>query len=1130
VKYKASRKNCLLVCANLVVLLYLAMDISLAARDNDIRFEHLSLEHGLSQSVVFCILQDCRGFMWFGTQNGLDRFDGYTFRQFRNSPKDSCSLSYNSVRVIIEDSSGELWIGTEGGGVNHFNREKENFDRYGYVNDLDPSPDPEINVIITLHEDEDQILWIGTLGGLLRFDRKSQKWTRFVHKDGIPGTMSHNSIRAFYEDHTGIMWIGTEGGGLNAFDPKTGKFTHFKQRPGNPHCLSNNIVYGIFEDSKKNLWVGTREGLNRFDRKTETFIHYRHHPQMEWTLNDNKVRTIFEDSKGNIWIGTEGGGLNRLVSLSENGRFTHYYHQLNNPYSLSYNNVWSIMEDRTGCIWIGTFGGGINRIDPQKQRFFHFRGDPNDPYSFRSIDVSCLYKDREGILWIGTYDSGLNKYDPDTGKFKSYQYDSRDPGSLSSNAVMAIHEDRDGILWVGTLIEGINRFNRDTETFSHYKHIPGTNKGPASNQIYCFYEDLENNLWIGTVKGGLNLYLRKTKEFIYYKNDPNNSETISSNSVNTIYPDREDKNLLWVGTHHSGLDLFNRHTGNCKHYPHDPGNPQSLSHNTVLSIYISPYSPGIIWVGTHGGGLNKFDKKTNTWQLYTEEDVLPNNTICGILEDNNRNLWLSTLNGLCRFNPETGAFNHYDADDGLQSKEFNLGAYFKCREGRLYFGGINGFNIFSPEDIKNNENIPPMVITEFKVLNRGDFQLEKSILETDEITLSYRDTFSFEFAALNYTAPSKNLYVYKLEPHDDNWVQLSHKRDITFTALSPGEYVFRVKGSNNDGVWNDVGTSVKLIITPPFWSTWWFRVLLGLAVLGMFFVMYKLRVRRYKIQRKNLEIEVAKRTQEISHQKEIIEEKNTQLEVSNRELKNSERELRELNATKDKFFSIISHDLRNHLTALLGFSDMLYRSFKKFDDEKKHKYTRSIDQAAKDLYDLLENLLQWARTQTDVLECKPRTFDLGVLIPEVISTYSINAKKKNINLSWQINKNTYAYADKNMVRTVMRNLISNAIKFTEKNGDIKVTANGKDGFVEVSVLDTGVGILSEKKGTLFQIGKARSTRGTAKEKGTGLGLIICKEFVEKNNGRIWFESPIPDGSKKGSAFRFTLPIPGTSDQ
>ena len=1071
--------------------------------------------------------------MWFGTQNGLNRFNGYKFKVFKHNPKESSSLPVNRVKLIYEDSSEILWIGTEGGGLVRFNREKENFTPCRYKNDSDPNPSRDIDIIMTIHEDRNRVLWIGTFGGgLLRFDPERGEWSRFFHKPGIHGTLSNNMIQCFCEDRTGIMWIGTDGGGLNAFDPKTGKFSHFLHQPDIPESLSHNQVDAVIEDGKGNLWVGTWEGLDKFDRKTKKFTHYRHLHEKAESLSHNRIQALFEDSRGTLWIGTGGGGLNRLKSLSE-GTFIHYQNHPNDPYSLSHNTVFSIMEDHTGCIWIGTDGGGINRIDPQKQQFVHFFNEPNNPNSLSYNDISSLYEDRKGVLWIGTYDNGLNRYDRNTGRFKSHKHSSMDPGSLSSNDINSIYEDSEGVLWIGTWGGGINRFHRDTGKFFRYKHKPGTHEGPAGNYIFCFSEDRDNNLWIGTWRGGLNLFLREKNEFFYYKNDLRNPKSISSNGVTTIYPDTENEEFLWVGTYKSGLERFNRHTGTFKHYSHDPGNPNSLSHNSVQSLYISPNYSEVIWIGTRDGGLNKFNKKTKKWLSYNEEDGLPNNTIYGILEDSNKNLWLSTTRGLSRFNPETEEFINYDAGDGLQSNEFNQGAFFKNKNGRFYFGGINGFNAFFPEKITKNLHVPPVVLTDFKIFNK-DVNLGKSISEIKEIRLSHKDyVFSFEFAALNYTGTAKNRYAYKMEGLDEQWIQLNHKRDITFTRLPPGEYVFKVKGSNNDDIWNEEGVSVKIIITPPFWKTWWFRIFLILILLGLILALYKLRVRQYKIQRKKLEREVAIRTGEIREQKEIIEDKNNQLEISNRELKKSEMNLIELNATKDKFFSIISHDLKNPLTALLGTADLLSGAYDQLSEEKKQKYIRSIDRSASHLYDLLDNLLQWSKSQTGGLQCKPAAIDLSVVIPETLSLYKINARKKKIDLSSKVKKNTVAYADRNMVTTVLRNLISNAIKFTDKGGEVRITANddGKNEFVEISVIDSGIGISSENAKKLFKIGSHYSTDGTAKEKGTGLGLILCKEFIEINNGTIRFENPISDAddisSGKGSIFKFTLPrLPG----
>jgi two-component system sensor histidine kinase ChiS len=1093
-----------------IMVLVFVLAILNFARENSICFEHISSEQGLSQDVVSCILQDSRGFMWFGTQDGLNRFDGYGFKKYKYNPKESASIPANKILLIYEDRRQNLWIGTEGGGLSCFNWEKENFIRYRYQSESDLNPGYDIDIVVALHEDRDGIFWVGTWGGLLRFDPVKRSWSRFVHKTGVPGTLSDNKIRTLCQAKDGTIWIGTEEEGLNAFDPNTGIFTHYRHDPKVAGSLSSNSVYALLEDSKRNLWIGTTGGLDRWEPGSKTFSHYRHYNNNPYSLSNDGVRAIFEDSKEVLWIGTYGGGLNRLKNFSKK-IFIHYHHQPSNPTSLSHDKINFIREDRTGSLWIGTDGGGINRIDSQKQQFSHFYSNPNKPNSLSSNDISCFLEDSEGILWIGTYDRGLNRYNPAEETFRFYQYNRANPRSLSSNSVKAIYQDRHGALWIGTWGGGMNRFDRDSETFTRYRHQEGTTKGLGSNDIFCIYGDRADNLWIGTWKGGLNLFQQKTGEFHYYKNDPENPQSISSNGVTVIFPDmKAEEESLWIGTHASGLEYFNRLTGHFKHYSHDPANPHSISNNSVTSIYISPNQPGILWVGTVGGGLNRFDRYKNEWQFYTEEDGLSNNTILGILEDKNKNLWLSTIRGLSRFNPQNGKFTNYFTEDGLQSNEFSQGAYFKGRDGRLYFGGVNGFNVFYPDHIEKNSNPPPIVITAFNVPSREGFQLKKSILETDKITLSYKDTLSFEFAALNYIAPAKNSYKYKLEGSTlEDWVLLGHKREITFPALPHGEYVFRVKGSNNDGVWSLQEASIKLIITPPFYKKLWFTSLLVALLAGALLLMYKLRIRRYKVQRNQLEIEVAKRT--------------TQLENSNRDLKKSEMELRELNATKDKFFSIISHDLRNHLTSLLGYSDMLYKSFAYLDEEKKQKYSRSIDKSARDLYELLENLLHWARNQTGALLCRPKAIDLGHLIPETVSAYTINAKKKNIDISCHIEKETVAYADHNMVRTVLRNLVSNAIKFTDKGGDIQVKANGKNGFIEIAVFDSGVGIQRERKDSLFKIGKNWSTKGTGKEHGTGLGLILCKEFVEKNNGTIWVESPPQGGNGKGSVFRFTLP-------
>jgi ligand-binding sensor domain-containing protein/signal transduction histidine kinase len=1104
--------------------------VMLTAQENYIRFEQISPQQGLPQSTIHAILQDSRGFMWFGTQNGLSRFDGYKFTEFKYNPKSSSSLPVNKVLVIYEDHTGVLWVGTDGGGLNRFNREQENFTRFRYTNSSDPDPGREVDIIRVIHQDRQGLLWLGTLGGLLRFDPSKGEWHRYSQWSD-PWNLSSNNIQSIYQDREGVMWIATEGGGLNAFEPDTKVFKHYLHHPGKPDSLGHNTVTAVLEDRSGRLWVGTSGGLDLFDRKSERFIHYRQRAEDEGSLSHDLVTIIFEDSRGNLWVGTRGGGLNRLASPGK-VHFFHFHSETNNPYSLSHNMVLSMAEDRAGSLWIGTNGGGINRIDRRKQKFGHILGAPNNPNSLSSNDISAICRDRSGILWVGTFDNGLNRYDRSQRKVTRFLHDSGSPTSLSSNEVFAIYEDKEGNLWIGTGGGGINRYDQKNGTFSRYLHTPGSFAGPGSNVIFCFSEDQDNQLWIGTWGGGLNRLDRKKKEFIYYRQDHSKLGSISSNHVTTICPDLLNQAILWVGTYNNGLECFDRTKGTFQHHAHDRENSNSISHNSVYVIYISPRDPAVVWTGTSAGGLNRFDQKTKTWRAFTEEDGLANNSVYGILEDGKGHLWISTNQGLSRFDPDTDIFTNYDASDGLQSNEFSKGACFKGKDGRFYFGGINGYNQFYPEEITPNLYPPPVVFTAFKLSNE-EVKLEKSILETREVHLDYKDyVISFEFAALNYTATAKNRYAYKLEGTDDDWVQLGHKRDITFIRLNPGEYLLRVKGSNNDGVWNEEGASLKVIITPPFWNTLWFKVLGILLLMAAILGLYKFRVRQYKMQRKRLEKEVAVRTREIREQKEIIEEKHKQLEISNRDLKKSEENLIELNATKDKFFSIISHDLRNHLTTLLGTSDLLNNAYDQLAPEKKLKYTRAIDRSANQLYELLDNLLQWARSQTDGLTCKPKKIDLNDLLPETLSFYKINARKKKITLSSTVPKNSYVYADKNMLTSVLRNLISNAIKFTDREGEVLVAVDEEnEENVRISVIDTGVGISDENADALFLIGMTHSTRGTANEKGTGLGLILCKEFIEKNNGRIWYEKPGPGSEIRGevgkngsgSIFRFTLP-------
>jgi signal transduction histidine kinase/ligand-binding sensor domain-containing protein len=847
----------------------------LLAQSQQVKFDRLSLEHGLSQSSVHCILQDRQGFLWFGTQDGLNKYDGYGFTIYKHDPHDSSSLSDNYVRAIYEDpaSPNALWIGTFAGGLNRFDRDTEQFTRF--VNDPNKPRSLSHNNVQVIYQDaaSQNSLWIGTAAGLNRFDRDTGQFTRFVNDPKEPHSLSDNDVFAIYEDHLGALWIGTYNGGLNRFDRDTRQFIRFVHDPQNPHSLSDNRIRAIFEDRFGALWIGTHEGglsrLSPEDRDTGRFTHFVHDPKNPRSLSNNSVRAIYEDHAGALWIGTIGGGLNKFdrdTPAGAAGQFTHFVHDPKNPHSLSHDRVLSILEDRAGsnaragALWIGTNGGGISKLDRNQHPFAH---DPNNANSLNNNNVWAIHEDASGALWIGTDDglSRLRRDDRDTGHFTHFVHDSKNPRSLSHNRVWAILEDREvsaSTLWVGTYGGGLNRlnhpdaalekFNGKPAPFTRFVHDPLNPHSLSNDNVWAIYKDRSGRLWIGTGGGGLNRFDRATEQFTHFVNDPNDPSSLSDNYVRTIYEDRSG--TLWIGTYSAGLNRFDRpdsssatangKSGQFTRFVHDPLNPRSLSHNAIRCIYESSAAKdgtATLWIGTAGGGLNRFDRATGQFTHYTEKDGLPNNVVYGILEDERGFLWLSTNKGLCRFDPQTITFRNYDAADGLQSNEFNGGAYFKNKTGRLFFGGINGFNAFHPDSIKDNPYLPPVVITALKRYHTDDTESvaieEKGISKRRQLTLSYKDDIlAFEFAGLSYRNTFKNQYAYRLEGFNENWIHLGAKREVTFTDLDPGEYTLQVKGANNDGVWNEEGASLKITVTPPWWRTRWAYALYALLLVA----------------------------------------------------------------------------------------------------------------------------------------------------------------------------------------------------------------------------------------------------------------------------------------------------------
>lgn len=810
------------------------------ARSNHIIFSEISIEEGLSQSIVSCLVQDSRGFMWFGTEDGLNRYDGYRVRVLRHDPYDANSLSYNEILSILEDRSGMLWIGTFHGGLNRYDPIAERFTHYRH----DPADPNSLshNIVRVICEDQDGRLWIGTDGGLNRLDPGTGQFVRYLHDPDDPASLSNDAILAIAEDRDGTLWIGTDGGGLERYDADRDAFVHDRADRGGTGGLVDETVRAICEDAAGELWIGTDRGLVRLDRQGNRLERYVNDPQDPHSLGNDQVYAIYETRSGVLWVGTDGGGLNRLNRAT--GKFTRYVSDSNDDTSITYDQIRAIYEDRSGVIWIGTYGGGVNRFDTKQKAFLLYKPVPNDPNSLSHDIVWSICEDDDGYLWIGTHGGGLDRLDRRTGQYVHHRHDDADPGSLSHDIVRTVCEDRSGRLWVGTNGGGVCRYDRAAGTFTAYRHDPADPNSLSHDEVRSVYEDRSGVLWVGTNGGGLNRFDRATGRFERYRHDPTDPRSLSNDFVRVIYEDT--RGLFWIGTQGGGLNRFDRGEGTFTSYRADPDDADSISNDFIFSIHED--AEGILWLGTWGGGLNRFDVEREKFRCYTTVDGLASNAIYGTLEDEVGRLWMSTNNGLSRFDPRTKTFRNYSVEDGLQSNEFNGGSFFQSTSGEMFFGGIHGFNAFHADSLQDNPYIPQIAIISFRKMNR-EVELGRPIFDVEELVLSHRDyIFSFEFAALDYTVPGKNRYAYRMVGLHDDWIMTdADQRSATFTSLDPGRYTFMVKGSNNDGVWNEEGASILITITPPFWRTWWFRAGVIAVAACLVLMLYRWRLKNVRM-------------------------------------------------------------------------------------------------------------------------------------------------------------------------------------------------------------------------------------------------------------------------------------------
>ena len=763
--------------------------------------------------------------------------------------------------------------------------------------------------ITSIKQDSKGSLWIGTLGGLERYNPETNGFDHFRNDPTDPNSLSSNAISVIFEDSKGQLWIGTgsngvDGAGLNLFDPSTGKAVHYRHDDADPASLSSNNIASIVEVPDGRMWIATGGfslrggGLDQFDPSTGKATHFTHDPQNEHSLSGDDLMTLWLDPNGILWIGSWASGLNRM-SLSEPGYFNRYQ---NDPYfadSLSGDEIWSLFQDHSGILWIGTAHSGINKLSANSGQFSLFRNNPSNPASLSLNATGAFAEDKSGNIWVATWGGGLDRFNPRGGSFEHYRHDPENPNSLSDDLFMDVYVDIYNTVWAGTLGKGLNRLDPSTGRVTHYLHDPEDSTSLPDDNIAAILPDGKGGLWIGTF-GGSAYYDPNTDSFTNYSNDLDNPSSLSDNKVVSLYID--SNNILWIGTWGGGLNRLDLNdplhtdpqTATVTRYRHNADDSFSLSEDSIWSIHET--ADGILWFGTQLG-LNRFDPTTNIFRHYTEKDGLPNNVVLGILEDNEGNLWMTTNNGLAKFNPRDESFKNYDSSDGLQSNEFNSNAYYETKDGTMYVGGINGFNAFKPENIQPSSIPPQVAVTRFDVF---DQPLNADLSGSDPIQLSYKQNFiSFEFAAFDFHSPQNNQYAYMLEGFNDNWIQAGNHRYATFTNLPGGEYVFRVKASNSDGIWNETGAAIPIVITPPFWQTWWF---IGSVIVGLGMLVaggFRFRLNAIREQNILLENQISDRTFELR----VI---NSQLEKEVEQRKRAEEALtkrtaEELHQSEERF-------------------------------------------------------------------------------------------------------------------------------------------------------------------------------------------------------------------------------------
>ena len=1078
----------------LLLLLIMSTYASLDAQQSIYSFTKLDISDGLSNNQVNAVFKDSHGFMWFGTMSGLNRFDGYTFRVFKHDFNDSTSLSDDFIISIREGPGRKIWVNTRDG-WNIFNLASEKFDvhpgKYATTIGL-----PDASFTEFVNDGKGNFWFIYPGKGVYRYDEGTSKLV-FYHKESNHYPLSSNNVSSLSVAKNGDAWIVYRDGVMDKIDHSTGIVSFRSTAMKQP--ISGLDDFKIFIDHRNELWVYKSNGVYVYSPASDK-ARFINKDSRELRLSPNVILAISEDNNGNIWIGTDHGGIN-LINR-ERTAIQYLVNNENEDKSLSQNSIYSIYKDNTGIMWLGTFKKGINYFHSSTVNFPLVKHNQYIKNSLPYDDINQFLEDDKGNLWLGTNGGGLVYFDRQQNTFKSYRHDPKDPASLSTDVIVSLCLDHANKLWIGTYFGGLDCF--DGSVFTHYKNDPSDTNSLADNRVWKIMEDSRNRLWVGTLAEGLDLFDRENKRFIHYKTNAVNS--IHSTYISDMLEDRHGN--IWIGTAY-GIDVLENKTGTFTHYLHQEDDPASLSQNNVIDLFED--SRGYIWAGTRDG-LNVFDPAKKRFTSFRKNNGLPDNIILNILEDNNRNLWISTSSGLVNGIVQENAsglkmqFIGYDESDGLQGKQFNEKAALRTSKGEMIFGGANGFNIFWPKRISLEKSVPHLVLTDMQIFNKsvrigqkysGQVILPQAVSGLKLIKLPYnQNVFTFEFANLSYFNASKIKYAYQLEGFHEEWLTTDAKnRNATFTNLNPGDYNFKVKIKNEDGSWSAPVSMATIRILPPFWLTplaylLYFLGLLAVLIFGRKKIIHRAR-QRFALEQERQEAQ----------------------------------RLHEFDMMKIRFFTNVSHEFRTPLSLIISPVDKMLGATR---DPDARKQFMLIQRNARRLLNLVNQLLDFRKMEEKELKLNETPGQVVEFIREVCLSFSDLAHSRNIDYSFNEDpEKLYTLFDHEKLERILFNLLSNAFKFTPGGGKVSVKTevlwreNDTSGMtLKIGISDSGIGIEKEKQEKIFERFFQNDIPDSMVNQGSGIGLSITKEFVKLLKGSISVDS-LPG---KGSTFIVSLPI------